>query len=151
MESRASAEAEFVRRLFPLARRWRSIVDQTVANLGLSDATSWVLLHVGRLGDGVRQTELAAAVDVQGASLVRLLDQLERSSLVERRADGHDRRVNRIFLTGEGETTVVQMEQSLRAIRRDLFSGIDQADLTNANAMLSLLDQRVSARREKDR
>lgn len=151
MDSRLAAEAEFARRLLPLARRWRAVADRAVANLGLSDATGWVLLHVGRLGDGVRQTELAAALDIQSASLVRLIDQLERTGLVERRIDGHDRRVNRVFLTATGETTVVQIEQALRAIRAELFEGIADADLATANAMLALLDERVTARREKHR
>jgi hypothetical protein len=36
---RASAEANLAQRLQPLARRWRMIADQSVAELGLSDAT----------------------------------------------------------------------------------------------------------------
>ncbi len=151
MDLRPVAEAEFARRLLPLARRWRAVADRAVAGFGLSDATGWVLLHVGRLGDGVRQTELAAALDIQSASLVRLIDQLERTGLVERRIDSDDRRVNRVFLTAAGETTVVQIEQALRAIRQQLFEGIADTDLTTANTILALLDQRVTARRETDR
>jgi MarR family transcriptional regulator for hemolysin len=151
MELRTAAEAEFARRLLPLARRWRAVADQAVAGFGLSDATGWVLLHVGRLGDGVRQTELAGALDIQGASLVRLIDQLEASGLVQRRVDAGDRRVNQVFLTPTGTTVVVEIERALRTIRHELFEGIADADLATANAMLALLDQRVSARREKDR
>lgn len=151
MESRVAAEAEFARRLLPLARRWRAVADRAVAGFGLSDATGWVLLHIGRLGDGVRQTELAGALDIQGASLVRLIDQLERAGLVERRIDAGDRRVNHIFLTPAGEAMVVRIERALRAIRHDLFEGIGDAELAAANTMLALLDQRVSARREADR
>lgn len=151
MDPRTVAEAEFARRLLPLARRWRAVADRAVAGFGLSDATGWVLLHVGRLGDGVRQTELAAALDIQSASLVRLIDQLEGTGLVERRVDGGDRRVNRVFLTAAGETSVVEIEQALRAIRQELFDGIADTDLAAANRMLALLDQRVTARREADR
>ena len=53
MISRAEAGAEFARRILPLARRWRAEADRAVADLGLSDETGWLLLHVGRLGDGV--------------------------------------------------------------------------------------------------
>ena len=151
MDPRTVAEAEFARRLLPLARRWRAVADRAVAGFGLSDATGWVLLHVGRLGDGVRQTELAAALDIQSASLVRLIDQLEGTGLVERRVDGSDRRVNRVFLTAAGETSVVEIEQALRAIRQELFDGIADTDLAAANRMLALLDQRMTARREADR
>ncbi len=151
MDYRATAEAEFARRLLPLARRWRAVADAAVAGFGLSDATGWVLLHVGRLGDGVRQTELAGALDIQGASLVRLIDQLERAGLVARRVDAEDRRVNRVELTEAGENAVVQMEQALRQIRHELFEGVGDEELRMANTMLELLDHRVSARRERDR
>ena len=151
MDYRATAEAEFARRLLPLARRWRAVADAAVAGFGLSDATGWVLLHVGRLGDGVRQTELAGALDIQGASLVRLIDQLERAELVARRVDAEDRRVNRVELTEAGENAVVQMEQALRQIRHELFEGVGDEELRMANTMLELLDHRVSARRERDR
>jgi len=151
MDSRTIAEAEFARRLLPLARRWRAVADRATAAFGLSDATGWVLLHVGRLGDGVRQTELAGALDIQGASLVRLIDQIERAGLVERRVDAGDRRVNHVFLTAAGKTTVVEIEQALHTFRRELFEGIADTDLATANAMLALLDQRVTARRGGDR
>lgn len=151
MNNRAAAEAEFARRLLPLARRWRAVADKALAEFGVSDATGWVLLHIGRLGEGARQTELAGALDIQGASLVRLIDQLERSGFVERRVDAEDRRVNRVHLSEAGRSTVVQMEQALRQIRHELFEGIGDEDLRTANAMLELIGQRVSARQERAR
>ncbi len=151
MNSRTEAEAEFARRILPLARRWRAEADRAVADFGLSDATGWLLLQVGRLGDGARQTELAAALDIQGASLVRLVDQVEAAGLVNRRTDAQDRRANRIFLTDAGRALVGQIETSLRAIRHDLFQDVDDGDLATANAVLALLDQRMLSRREATR
>lgn len=151
MISRIEAEAEFARRILPLARRWRAEADGAVADLGLSDATGWLVLHVGRLGDGVRQIELAAALDIQGASLVRLVDQVEGIGLVERRIDARDRRANRIFLTDAGRAMVGRIETSLRAIRQHLFEGVDNQDLDTANRVLAWLDQRMLAKREKAR
>jgi MarR family transcriptional regulator for hemolysin len=151
MSSRIEAEAEFARRILPLARRWRAEADAAVADLGLSDATGWLVLHVGRLGDGVRQIELAAALDIQGASLVRLVDQVEALGLVGRRTDAQDRRANRIFLTDAGRAMVGRIETSLRAIRQHLFEGVDDQDLDTANRVLAWLDQRMLAKREKAR
>jgi MarR family transcriptional regulator for hemolysin len=144
MSSRIEAEAEFARRILPLARRWRAEADAAVADLGLSDATGWLVLHVGRLGDGVRQIELAAA-------LVRLVDQVEALGLVGRRTDAQDRRANRIFLTDAGRAMVGRIETSLRAIRQHLFEGVDDQDLDTANRVLAWLDQRMLAKREKAR
>ena len=51
-----------------------------------------------RLGDGVRQKELATALSIEGPSLVRLLDNLERRGFIERREDETDRRARGIYL-----------------------------------------------------
>ena len=140
---RSLAEAEFARVLLPLARRWRTVADRAVAGLGLSNATGWLLLHVGRLGDAVRQTELAAALDIQGASLVRLVDQLEQAGLVERVRDALDRRANRVALTDAGRAMVGEIEGALGAIRQAMFDGIADEQLAIANDVLSLLDRRI--------
>ena len=72
-------------RLAYIARRLRQAVDDELRAYGLTDATWRPLVYVGRLGDGVRQKELAQALGIQGPSLVRLLDTLERHGLIERR------------------------------------------------------------------
>ncbi|WP_298318005.1 MarR family transcriptional regulator [Reyranella sp.] len=47
-------------------------------------------------------SELAAALGLEGPSLVRLLDNLERRGLIERREHKSDRRVRGIYLTPSG-------------------------------------------------
>ena len=74
-------EASFGRRILPLSRRWRAAADRALAGCGVSNAAGWALLHVGRLGDDVRQGELVAELDMQGASVVRVLDQLAAAAL----------------------------------------------------------------------
>ncbi len=69
---------------------------------GLTDATWRPLAYVGKLGDGVRQKELATALSIEGPTLVRLLDNLERRGLIERREDETDRRARGIYLTRAG-------------------------------------------------
>ena len=50
----------------------------------------------------MRQTDLAAALDIEGPSLVRLLDALERQGLVERCGEPDDRRVKTLRMTPAG-------------------------------------------------
>jgi hypothetical protein len=78
--SRTASEAIFAHRMQPVARRIRFMVDQALAELGLSQATGWVLLHLARLGGEVPQSELAASLDMNGPGLVRLVDALEGGS-----------------------------------------------------------------------
>jgi MarR family transcriptional regulator for hemolysin len=48
----------------------------------MTEATWRPLVYVARLGAGVRQKELAIALGIEGPSLVRLLDGLERRRLI---------------------------------------------------------------------
>lgn len=146
---RFETEAEFARVLLPLARRWRAEADHAVAGFGLSDATGWVLLHVLRLGDRVRQGDLAAVLDIQGGSLVRLIDQLEKAGLVERRVDAQDRRANHVLLTDAGRAMAGGIERALEEIRRAMFEGVGDRDLAIANDVLKRLSMRVVERREQ--
>ena len=78
-------QIDFGFRVARIARRLRQAVDAELRVLGLTEATWRPLAYVGRLGEGVRQRELAAALGIEGPSLVRLLDNLERRGLIERR------------------------------------------------------------------
>jgi MarR family transcriptional regulator for hemolysin len=100
---------EFSRQLYVLALALRREMDQRVRGFGLTDATWRPLLYLGRLGDGVRQTDLAAALDIEDPSLVRLIDVLERAHLVERIDDPDDRRTKRLRMTEAGRATYAQV------------------------------------------
>jgi MarR family transcriptional regulator, transcriptional regulator for hemolysin len=148
---RIAMEAIFGREILPLARRWRAEADRAVADLGLSHASGWALLQVGRLGDAVRQSDLAAELDMQGPSLVRLIDKLEADALIARRLDEADRRVNRIHLTEAGAALVDRIEQALRRIRHEMLDGIDDDALNVATRVLLRISQRIAERRGQAR
>jgi MarR family transcriptional regulator for hemolysin len=144
-------EASFGRRLLPLSRRWRKAADRALEDVGLSSAAGWALLHVGRLGDDVRQADLVAELDMQGASVVRVLDQLEAGELLTRAADTSDRRTNRIRLTASGHALLGRIEEKLATVRQELTEGIPDSALAIADAVLERIDQRMIALRERDR
>ena len=144
-------EASFGRRLLPLSRRWRKAADRALEDVGLSSAAGWALLHVGRLGDDVRQADLVAELDMQGASVVRVLDQLEAGELLTRAADTSDRRTNRIRLTLSGRALLGRIEEKLATVRQELTEGIPDSALAIADAVLERIDQRMIALRERDR
>src|SRR5215468_11292352 len=92
-----------------LARRLRQAVDAELQIFGLTEATWRPLAYVGKLGGGVRQKELATALSIEGPTLVRLLDNLERRGLIERREDETDRRARGIHLTKAGRDLAVRV------------------------------------------
>lgn len=124
-------------RLVGLARRWRKALDERLASAGLSDASWAPLMHLHELGDGISQSELAAAVGLDGSSLVRLLDLLVEQGLIERRPHASDRRVKLVQLTAAGRKTVLSIRKRLGSVESELLRDVHPDD---AQAMLRAFD-----------
>ncbi|MGO4392336.1 MarR family winged helix-turn-helix transcriptional regulator [Variovorax sp. M-6] len=125
-------------RLVGLARRWRQALDARLSSAGLSDATWAPLIHLHELGGGISQSELAAAVGLDGSSLVRLLDILVEQALIERRPHAVDRRVKLVHLTAAGRRTVASIRKRLRIIESELLADVDDHE---AEAMLRAFEK----------
>ena len=134
-------------RLTPVARQWRLVGDQALARLGLSSSTGWCLIYLDRMGDDVRQADLARAVEISDATLVRTLHQLEASGLIARHPDIEDKRVNRIRLTEAGRTMIGPIEAQLADIRQALLAGVSDADISAALRVCEALGEGLAARR----
>src|SRR3546814_18068725 len=76
----------------------RVAFDRRGRELGLKRSQWWVLTAL-YAREGVTQSELAAFMELEKATLGRLLDRLEDKEWVERRPDRADRRTKRVDLT----------------------------------------------------
>ena len=126
----------FSSRFIHTSRAWRQLADTALAPLRLSYSTTQPLLFVHRLGGAPRQTALAAAVGIEGPSLVRLLDQLSAAGLLTRGDDPTDRRAKIIQLTPSGAALVAQAEAALTAERARVMADVDDKDLETAIRVL---------------
>ena len=125
----SSGTVDFGFRVSRIARRLRQAIDAELGAYGLTEATWRPLAYVGRLGEGIRQKELAHALGIEGPSLVRLLDSLERRGLIERREDVADRRARGIHLTAAGRELQQRVLSISVDIQRRLLSVVPPADL----------------------
>ena len=107
-----------------VARLMRTGFDRRVRQLGLTRSQWWVLTFLYRR-EGVTQSELAEDLDIEKATLGRLLDRLETSRWVERRADARDRRVKRLYLTPAIAELMATMRQIAADMRVEALEGID--------------------------
>ena len=120
------------------SRAYRAAADKVAADYGLSQATGLPVLVISRFGEnGVRPGVLAETLSLEASSLVRVVDQLIESGLVERHEDPNDRRAKILRLTGEGRKTAERMDQALRPFRRKLFGAFDPADVDACLRVLS--------------
>ena len=136
-------------RLAHLTRRWRQILDSEAQSAGLTDATWRPLLHLHRLGDGVRQKDLAASVGIEGPSLVRLLDTLVAKGLIERSEDGTDRRAKLLSLTPEGREVVVRIRETVTSLENELMSPFSDDEVARAAAFIQRLEASVHGLRHR--
>ena len=110
-----------------IARLMRVAFDRRGRELGLTRSQWWVLT-VLYAKEGVTQSELAAFMELEKATLGRLLDRLEEKEWVERRPDEVDRRVKRVFLTERVQGLMRQLRGIAADLRRDALAGIDDAE-----------------------
>jgi MarR family transcriptional regulator for hemolysin len=132
---------EFGFRVARIARRLRQAVDSELGAYGLTEATWRPLAYVGRLGDGVRQRELAAALGIEGPSLVRLLDNLERRGLIVRREHEGDRRVRGIYLTAPGRELQRRVLRISDNIQQRLLTAVHPDDLAACERVFGVIER----------
>jgi MarR family transcriptional regulator for hemolysin len=118
------------------ARQWRRAVDRRLRPFGLSEATWLPLIYLARAAGPMRQKDLAAALTLDGSSVVRLLDALEASGLIERGEENTDRRAKLITITAQGWSISEQVEIVARDVRNATLGGLSDDDLRVATRVL---------------
>ena len=120
---------DYTHALLLSGRQWRRVANVAAEAHGISDATALPLVLIGRMEGEPRQNALAEAVGIEGPSLVRLLDQLEKAGLVVRKEDPTDRRAKVLSLTPAGKKVVAGIEADLHRLRDVVFASVSAADL----------------------
>ncbi|HEX9168351.1 MAG TPA: MarR family transcriptional regulator, partial [Roseiarcus sp.] len=77
-------------------------------------------------GEGVKQSELADALDLAPITVGRLIDKLNAAGLVERRDDATDRRANRLYLTEKAAPALRELGALAEDLMGRALSGVDE-------------------------
>ncbi len=143
--ARTDARARFAPLVAHVAREWRRAVDGRLQVYGLTEATWLPLLRIARSETPMRQNELAASLSLDGSSVVRLLDALEESGLIERCADVADRRAKSLALTSRGRRTVDKVERVSHDIRDLVLGEVRDEDLARILDLLETVRNRLQS------
>src|SRR6185312_2865512 len=125
---RDNLEVSFIATLCPLREKLRRCYDNELTAFGLSRALAAPLVRIWQ-NDGLRQNALAEQMDIEGPSLVRLLDQLSASGLVVRRPDPDDQRARTLHLTPAGVELAERIVPVVQRLRHHLLADASDADL----------------------
>lgn len=120
-------------------RLWKKLSRPLVARHGVTEASAIPLVWISRMGENVHQIALAERCGLEGASLVRLLDDLQKAGLITRTPDPDDRRANLLRLTRKGRTIVGMLEQELDIFRMEKLGGADPADIEAAMRVFAMI------------
>ncbi len=133
---------EFAPLLASTARGWRKAFDAAMASHNLSDAKAIPLMLLLRHGDRIPQGVLAERVGIEGATIVRVVDELEKEGLIQRVADETDRRVKLIQLTPEGRAIAAKAERAAARLRTMFLGDFDPEMIDAAMEVLRRLNEK---------
>ena len=121
--------------LHDATRQLRKHFDRRATRLELTRA-QWRALKATSRQEGLSQTELAELLDMEPIPVGRVIDRLEKTGFVERRADPADRRVWRLYLLPPSTRVTDEVERLAVSLRREATAGITAAELATTLSVL---------------
>ncbi|MBB4569772.1 MarR family winged helix-turn-helix transcriptional regulator [Rhizobium leucaenae] len=113
---------------------------RALAHLDIKPPHLDILVNLFRF-EGISQQELARKLLVGRSNMSMLLPQMEKRGLIERRGDKHDKRILRLYLTGEGR----RLTEEAMAIQTDLIDRtLSDAPLAECEIMTAHMERIVS-------
>ena len=125
------------------ARMWRVALDRRMKDLDISQSGWLSIAYIAKSAVPLSQSELAALVQVEAATMVSTIDRLEKAGLVERIASESDRRVKHLAITEEGQAIYRTVRAKADAMRAELLGRIDPEKLAVATNVLEQLQSLI--------
>ncbi len=97
-------------------------------NAGVS-LSQWRVVGALVMQPGLTQKEIADKMGIEGATLVPVIDKMEKEGLLKRKPDSDDRRVNRIYLTQKADSLWEVMIECALRIRKSSLKNISESDI----------------------
>lgn len=118
-------------------------VDCQLASHDITHAQGSIIMMLSS-GKYVTAAALARELYVDSASMTRMLDRLEKRSLIERVRCGEDRRVSNLRLTPDGQKLANQLPDVFTSVLNRNFAAFTADEVANLKALLrKLLDTQV--------
>lgn len=131
--------------LAQVSRLMRRGFDARAREIGVT-RPQWQVISLLRLRSGCNQGALAEMLEVEPITVGRMIDRLQDSGLVERRADPADRRAWRLHLTDKGEGLVDSLKPFANETIETAMHGMTGEDRQQFEAMLIKMRTNLSRR-----
>ncbi len=125
-----------------VTRLLRKHFDRRAERFGLTRA-QWRAMKRLHLTEGMTQSELAEMLELEPIAVGRVIDRLQQSEFVERRADPKDRRCWRLYLTERAHAVLDDMDVISRELRGDACVGVADADFEKLLQVLEKMKENL--------
>ena len=125
-----------------VARLMRTVFDRRMNSLGLTRAQWLVLTRLYRR-PGASQTELAEMLEIDRANAGRMIDRMEKGGWLERRPDGADRRIWRLYLTAEARRLHARMWKLAETTVDDALDPLSLAERAEFTRLAARVKERL--------
>ncbi|MEO7432218.1 MAG: MarR family transcriptional regulator [Dokdonella sp.] len=139
-----ATDSTFAYLMQDVTRHLRTHFDRRAVRFKLTRA-QWRALKAIRRKEGLSQTELADFLDMQPIPVGRVIDRLEKTGYVERRADPGDRRRWSLYLTAKANAVVAEMEIIAKGLRDDALSNVKREDFETLVRVLAQIKDNLVA------
>lgn len=113
--------------------------------------SQWRVVGALVMQPGLTQKEIADKVGIEGATLVPIIDKMEKEGLLKRKPDSSDRRVNRIYLTQKADSLWESMVECALKIRKSSTKNISENDIQTTLETLRKISQNLTSFSEIDK
>lgn len=113
--------------------------------------SQWRVVGALVMQPGLTQKEIADKVGIEGATLVPIIDKMEKEGLLKRKPDSSDRRVNRIYLTQKADSLWESMVECALKIRKSSTKNISENDIQTTLETLRKISQNLASFSEIDK
>jgi DNA-binding MarR family transcriptional regulator len=131
------------------ARLLRKLIDRRLQPLGLSRA-QWSILAILSNRDGLSQSQISDALEIEKSTAGRLIDQVEKSGWIERRPIPGDRRLWGVHLTDRAQQLIAEVESVILQTRAEMLRGLSAEQQQDLSELLQRVKANLSAALELD-
>jgi MarR family transcriptional regulator, transcriptional regulator for hemolysin len=132
-----------------VGRLLRTVFERRVRAFGLTRAQWLVIARVHRR-PGLSQSEAADLLEIEKASAGRLIDRMEAKGWLTRRADGNDRRINRLHLTPAAEQLHATIWPIAEAAVDDALGDLSAEEQLELTHLMGRVKSKLQALAERD-
>ena len=129
--------------LYRTAMAFRKALDSELRRKTGVTFGQWKILALLSREDGLTQKEIADRCEVEGPTLIPIIDKMEKEGFVTRKVDREDRRINRIFLTTKADATWNSLVDCSLQVRKSSIRDISEEQVKIMRDVLEKISQNL--------